>query len=573
MKKMDYCIGRITLHLSDNRIKSNQSIGIFYRYAEEAVNTFYTSYHQNIKRLEDLINHAPECFHDAIIPIIQEAHQMLLKRGIYDIDIDTLAKQYIDVSAWFDAYEAIEDQYQKIMDLEAQKDAYRVSRRQNRGRWQGGGFGLSGAIAGAAKAGAMNMASGAAHMAFNGVAKIGSSIGAEMKCSNIFNNARTYGSLEQGVRSSAVSLAYGYAQCLAEHGDHSILSGFPSANDRQTAIMMMNNANTLSPHDPKAEIILQQAFQNDPYCDKIYEYLLNHHRNDMDGIRNLASEFYKDHTIDSCCIEILKNSIAKDDLSTEKSTKQAKQNYLNLLQQLMMTDILHYLDTLDEKLIHFDKVARTFEGEEYSTREEAAKAKEEAEWIDTLLIDFKKKSLEELRKKRSEIEKRCVTKVKEKRLAKLDKQINKLDRQRRTVDGVEYITEDEAQQAQDEIQWIQEQLKDAANLSLNELKEKHDLLQNRCRTDVGKTYIKKLEVAISKMESSNKKIDTGFLDFSNARAYKSPVPRNITLVICLISILLAYIFENNSTIYDFFTGICGFSAIAAIVLSIKRHRP
>ena len=166
------------------------------------------------------------------------------------------------------------------MDLEAKKDAHRVSRRQNRGRWHSGGFDLSSAIAGAAKAGAMNMATVAAHMAFNGVAKIGSSIGAEMKCSNIFNNARTYGSLEQGVRSSVLSLAYGYAQCLAEHGDRSILSGFPSIKDRQTAIMMMNNANTLSPHDPKAEIILQQAFQNDPYCDKIYEYLLNHHRND-----------------------------------------------------------------------------------------------------------------------------------------------------------------------------------------------------------------------------------------------------------------------------------------------------
>lgn len=573
MKRMDYCIGRITLHLSDNRIKSNQSIGIFYQYAEEAVNTFYTSYHQNIKRLDDLINHGPECSHDAIIPIIQEAHQMLLKRGIYDVDIDTLAKQYIDVSAWFDAYEAIEDQYQKIMDLEAQKDAYRVSRRQNRGRWHSSGFDLSSAIAGAAKAGAMNMATGAAHMAFNGVAKIGSSIGAEMKCSNIFNNARTYDSLEQGVRSSVLSLAYGYAQCLAEHGDRSILSGFPSIKDRQTAIMMMNNANTLSAHDPKAEIILQQAFQNDPYCDKIYEYLLNHYRNNMEEIRNLASEFYKDHTIDSYCVGILKKSIAKDDLSTEEGTKHAKQNYQNLLQQLMMTDILHYLDTLDEKLIHFDKVARTFEGEEYSTREEAAKAKEEAEWIDALLTDFKKNSLEELREKRSEIEKRCVTKVKEKRLAKLDKQIDKLDRQRRTIDGVEYKTEDEAHQVHDEIQWIQEQLKNAASLLLNELKEKHTLLQNHCTTDAGKAYIKKLETAISKMESSNKKIDTGFLDFSNARAYKSPVPRNISLVICLISILLAYIFENNSTIYDFFTGICGFSAIAAIVLSIKRHRP
>ncbi|MDY2970177.1 MAG: hypothetical protein SOR83_09425 [Butyricicoccus pullicaecorum] len=566
---MDYCIGRITLHLSDNRIKSNQSIGIFYRYAEEAVDTFYTSYHQNIKRLEDLINHAPECFYDAIMPTVQETHQMLLKRGIYDIDIDTLAEQYIDVSPWFDAYEAIEDQYQKIMDLEAKKDAHRVSRRQNRGRWHSGGFDLSSAIAGAAKAGAMNMATGAAHMAFNGVAKIGSSIGAEMKCSNIFNNARTYGSLEQGVRSSALSLAYGYAQCLAEHGDHSILSGFPSANDRQTAIMMMNNANTLSPHDPKAEIILQQAFQIDPYCDKIYEYLLNHHRNDMDGIRNLASEFYKDHTIDSCCIEILKNSIAKDDLSTEESTKQAKQNYLNLLQQLMMTDILHYLDTLDEKLIHFDKVARTFEGEEYSTREEAAKAKEEAEWIDTLLIDFKKKSLEELRKKRSEIEKRCVTKAKEKRLAKLDKQINKLDRQRRTVDGVEYTTEDEAQQAQDKIQWIQEQLKDAANLSLNELKEKHDLLQNRCRTDAGKTYIKKLEVAISKMESSKGTINKKFFDFSHSRIYKVPVLRNAILIIFASTLIPEIFFQNNPTLYDLSYNVIAGAFLITIIIALR----
>ena len=69
---------------------------------------------------------------------------------------------------------------------------------------------------------------------------------------------------------------------------------------------------------------------------------------------------------------------------------------------------------------------------------------------------------------------------------------------------VEYKTEDEAHQVHDEIQWIQEQLKNAASLLLNELKEKHTLLQNHCTTDAGKAYIKKLETAISKMESSNK---------------------------------------------------------------------
>lgn len=569
MKTMDYCIGSITLHLSEDRVKSNQSIGIFYQYAEEAVNAFYTSYHKNIKRLEDLINHAPQCFYDAVEPTVQKAHQMLLKRGIYDIDIDTFFKRYIDVSPWYDAYKAIDEQYQEIADLEEKKDAYRVSRRQNRGRWQGGGFGLSGAIAGAAKAGAMNMASGAVHMAFNGVAKIGSSIGAEMKFNSVFKDSRTYTSLEQGVRLSVLNLAYGYAQCLAEHGDSSILNGFPSENDRQIAIMLMNNANALSTHDPKTEVILQQAFQNDPYCDKIYEYLLVHHRNAMEEIRNLATEFYKNHVIDFYCIEIIKNLIAKDDLSTEESTKYAKKNYQKLLEQLLMKDILHYLDTLDEKLNHFDKIARTFEDEEYSTREEAAKAKKEAEWMDSLLVDFKKESLEELYRKRSEIEKECVTKAKEKRLSKLDKQINKLHIQRRTVDGVEYSTEDEAQQVKYEIQWIQDQLKNAANLSLNELKEKHTLLQNHCTTDVGKAYIKKLEIAISKMESSNKKINKKFLDFSHPHIYKPHILRNTILIIFVALLIPEVFFENNPTLYDLSYTIFSWAIIIAIIIAIR----
>lgn len=56
---------------------------------------------------------------------------------------------------------------------------YRRLRKANRGRWQGGGFGVGGAIKGAAEAGMMNIGSGAIHSVVNGLGNIKS----EMKAS------------------------------------------------------------------------------------------------------------------------------------------------------------------------------------------------------------------------------------------------------------------------------------------------------------------------------------------------------------------------------------------------------
>lgn len=55
---------------------------------------------------------------------------------------------------------------------------YREQRKNNRGRWTGGGFGIKGAISGAVKAGAMNAVGGLAHSAFNAVGNMSSDISA-----------------------------------------------------------------------------------------------------------------------------------------------------------------------------------------------------------------------------------------------------------------------------------------------------------------------------------------------------------------------------------------------------------
>lgn len=68
------------------------------------------------------------------------------------------------------------------VDVEAE---YRRLRKASRGRWQGGGFGVGGAIKGAAQAGMMNMGTGAIHSVVNGLGNIKSEIKASRKKSKI----------------------------------------------------------------------------------------------------------------------------------------------------------------------------------------------------------------------------------------------------------------------------------------------------------------------------------------------------------------------------------------------------
>ncbi len=70
--------------------------------------------------------------------------------GRYEIDYDYYTR---------DAEQA----YRSVMDEKREMQAYRVAEKASRGRWQGGGFGLKGAIKGAVQAGALNMGSDFLH--------------------------------------------------------------------------------------------------------------------------------------------------------------------------------------------------------------------------------------------------------------------------------------------------------------------------------------------------------------------------------------------------------------------------
>ena len=530
---MTFHFNQISLQIDAKRQASNDLIGIYLQEADQAAQKFDMLYHNNIHSLSELADRAEGCFYQSIQDAIQLAVKQLVDRGIYDIDGAIFLNNYVDTSAWDDVFNKLVDAYLDIVATEEEKDAYRTARRQNRSRFYGAGFGIGGAVTGAAKAGAMNMATGAAHMVFNGIGKLGSTIAASAKCASIFGDTRTFNNLQAAVQITVRNLSKGYAQCLANHGDASLLEGFPTGVGIQKADTIMNNVMKILADSAQAAEMVQQVFAFDPYNSRLYRYLIDYHRNAIDEIRRMAGILHKTDTVEQYCDQILRSAIDGYDLSTEEDAKKSKAAYEMLLQQLQAQDSPRFLPELDKKLQWFDKMARTFEGVEYTTRTECAKAREEAQWIDALLVNMKDQSLEALKANRDRITSKCtVQQVLEKRLKKLDKQIEKKDRQERTVDGIEHENIESAAQAKDEAELIHTELENAKDLTLDELKQKRDKIAGQCTSDLANRYLEKLDVAIAEKEKKKgKKIRKGYLNFRTPKLYHPHPIRNTILVL------------------------------------------
>lgn len=97
---------------------------------------------------------------------IKQGHKFLLSSEIYGISQDNLI-QHIRASLENGCYEKrlgeFEEGYLRIVATDEQWKEYRQMKKASRGHWEGGGFGVSGAIKGAVTAGAMNAVGNAWH--------------------------------------------------------------------------------------------------------------------------------------------------------------------------------------------------------------------------------------------------------------------------------------------------------------------------------------------------------------------------------------------------------------------------
>ena len=120
---------------------------------------------------------------------IKDALDICVNDGYYEIDENFFledGRQEFIFNPMFNELEDLFGAYKNIIQQNEDEHEYREQRKENRGRFVGGGFGLGGAISGSLKAGALNMATGLGHSVFNSIGNAISNYEASKKLKELY---------------------------------------------------------------------------------------------------------------------------------------------------------------------------------------------------------------------------------------------------------------------------------------------------------------------------------------------------------------------------------------------------
>lgn len=332
---------------------------------------------------------------DVIVRGVIEGILMQLK--IYDIDAkrffeDFYQKEYYH---WDEEFNNVQDQYMAIRLEQEQLDEYRTQRRLNRSRWVGGGFGIGGALKGAAKAGAMNMAEGALHGLFNAGAKVLSMADESRQKTALYESSSTRNSLILAIWGSVFHLHLAVWELFEKRSGRILHVDCIAEGAHRRAEAIRNNLAGM----PKEEIrrIIPQVILLNPYRPELYSKLFSIFGDTDGGLRSIAEYFGLDTSVfseakeelaDRIFSESIKQQLGKD----EQAALNAKAQYELALRSNGAEDTQSArknLREIENALNDFDLKARTItyrvNTRTFDTREETEKASREVSAINGLL--------------------------------------------------------------------------------------------------------------------------------------------------------------------------------------------
>lgn len=155
---------KIVFNIEGHIVEIDDTILNYYAIAlviEEAVGEglriIYSAFDEKKIGMDNLINRTPNVMKACINLATRVAISILVNKGVYNItENEFLTKYYYDYADYIGELEPVIERYSEIIGEERYYADLRRFQHENRSRWQGGGFGVTGAIKGAVTATAMN---------------------------------------------------------------------------------------------------------------------------------------------------------------------------------------------------------------------------------------------------------------------------------------------------------------------------------------------------------------------------------------------------------------------------------
>lgn len=426
MKQFEFQGNKIVI--TDERERYNKLKVKYDRIAIQAEEEFRNIYEQENKNIEDVIenafNQGNKIIENAIMQSIDIDFRVISESDFVD-------RYYIPyLLDWQEAYNVICEKYMDIVLKESEKDAYRKYRKETRGRWQGGGFGIKGALTGAVQAGALNMASGAIHSTFNVAGKMVSGMMANRKKSKLFKDKATLDSLAKELHDAIWSIHLAIVRYLKDTTDIKILG--VSQDDVDLVGRKLESVVACKRNKKYGAEQLAKIIEIYPYGDSVYQYMIQEFGDSNNEVQTIAEYF-------GCDVRAYKEKVLDEkfkslNTESEEKTKESKEIIIKEMNRLGLPKNENYIKKLDKKLEEYDIEARTVNNILFDTREEASKVRVKVEKIESIISNIDNEDLNSLKSGLEDIKSIDLDdKIINPYLEKLESKANKLELEKRTV--------------------------------------------------------------------------------------------------------------------------------------------
>lgn len=317
----------VTFNAAENRYLDLQCLeqAAFFKSAE-----LFSQWYQDRKEIEAVLQqYLP--FAQGMLEklILRPLFQQLAEFEIYDISWETYIKECAKFSNMKRICQQIITQNDKITQRQSDEEAYRKNRKAGRSRWEGGGFGLSGALKGAAMAGMMNATTGIAHSMVNAAGNAGSALSAATSREQLYQAPETKGQLLEAIWGDMYLTVCRHIDLVNLRKDRWIENSF--SEDRANALLE-NAKNILE----KREELLTQAFRLCPWNDQLITYIFTNYPGSRTAAIAAAQRFSVD--LSAQTEEILSKEYTDEARRSESEAQAAKARILALMQEFNITE-------------------------------------------------------------------------------------------------------------------------------------------------------------------------------------------------------------------------------------------
>ena len=284
---MNLTLGNLIFEINDNFILYNEYKKHFITVGITTAKNFYRQYF-DCGNIETALDKMMEVAIKGEQSLIEYSCKTLFKHGVYDISPQLFKDKYF--KRYFEIVEnkslsPIWDKLEEITTYQEELQDNLELRKASRGHWEGGGFGVGGAIKGAITASAMNAVGGIFHGIGDTIRSASNNSKINKLKEDIYKDTETVNRMCYAIFQNCSNVFYGL---IDELTSHNIISNIEFKT--QEAIAMNENAIKYAPNEQiKQELLIRSIFMA-PYTISLYDTLGNEYPS-IEGLKEFKAYF------------------------------------------------------------------------------------------------------------------------------------------------------------------------------------------------------------------------------------------------------------------------------------------